>query len=77
MQLLLLCGGLSLVDLGEGDLGHGGASSDEVSQELSVCARHVGGWSLFEVQEEEKLITGNVYKGEDKSMVVEVEVIEV
>jgi hypothetical protein len=47
VQLLALCSGLSLADLREGDLGHGGASSDEVSQELSVCARHDGDSYVF------------------------------
>ena len=42
VHLLALCGGLGLCDLRKGDLGHGGASTDEVSQELSVCARHDG-----------------------------------
>ena len=53
VQLLALCGGLSLADLREGDLGHGGASSDEVSEKLSVCTRHGGDSYVFLGSEEE------------------------
>ena len=69
VQLLALCGGLSLADLREGDLGHGGASSDEVSQELSVCARHVGDSYVF-LGSEGGVVTRNVHKGEKLSVVV-------
>jgi hypothetical protein len=69
VHLLALCGGLGLSDLRKGDLGHGGASADEVSQELSVCARHDGDSCVFWGQLEE-LITRSVHKGEKSSVVV-------